>query len=1366
MSATAQVTSIKGPSTFALKLTEWKIAPTVSDSAISPLYGIETGGNDSAVANPGYNTDGWVPAAVPGTVLGNLIDGGVYDALFEADPNGEKNVFFSDNMSKILTSPFSNPWWYSTDFIIPASEAGKKININLKGISYTGEVYVNGVQVTNKNLNVKTDDYLKNGPTALNPAAPISDVTNNAGATSSVYRYNGTTLDAFGDKFIGTMRTYDVDITDFVSADGVTKNNIKIKVTKPTYSTDLTYYWVDWNPQPADTMMGITGEVTLTASGDARLDNPAVVSKVSEDLGTARLNLYVDVSNTTSAPLAGTLTAVVKSPSGEQIAAITKTGLTIAPNAYNQEIELSYTEFPQLVLDDPELWWPYLYGDQPLYIAEYELRIGGGASDTMHHRFGIREIGAEVNVSPYSNQNRTSIANNNYSNMLQIYVNHKPILLKGGGYCASDLFLRHSQTTNEAVVDYVKYMGMNMIRDEGKFFDNDLLDLLDENGILLMTGWCCCDRWQSPGSWSKAERFVAFESLYSQLRNARSHASMMIWFNGSDDPPSISSTGVNGQNIEQKYFEIEANLRWFDIGAICSSGSAKVATLTNVTGGMHMDATYDTQTPTWYYYDPAGMYGFISEGGGGASIPVLETVKRILPEDKLWPYNVAENYNYWNYHNTRGNFSTLSQAVTFIDGTYGASDNIDEFVARAQIYQYDVQRAQYESLNYNRYRNTSGLINWMLNNAWPIFFWNQFDYYMNPNGTTFGARKGNEPVHIMYDMYNKQISVINNTLEAYDGLTASLSVYDIDGNLISAPLEKTLDVAPDGASAPVDYATSGANHLSPQMVGLKLNSEGGFDKYNINYYGKIEEAYGVNTIWDYDDIMDSLTKPTSDVYFLRLELKDGSGDVISYNSYAEPMRNDIAGASHSWSRSGTYQVPDMTQLNQLPPVELVTVAGAPTVIAGGKVTQTLKITNPSDAIAYAVELKAYTGPDKKALVAPVLYDDNLFTLFPGESRTITVTHNQSVLAGDAFITVNCYNNVVSGDGERAAHNIYSAVPAGGSNNLAKGKTVRGGGNSGNATSVAAAGQTAAANGKTFIDSNMNTVATMNASNGPFVLDLGSVQSFDRVMLRWNSAAGNNMLRGRPDRVVIEISDDGENYAEAAVYNNTSGSVMTNIILPAQVSARYLRITPSGFIGQSPAVGSVTGSSNSAASNQNAATSFNLSAIEVYAFTETTSLTVSGEGSVLVNGGSHDASDNANKKLVPIIDGAVTLEFTGDESIHPLVYKDGTLVPQRSNRKITVEDVDSSTDLRVVFDAVSTDLKINTSVRIPLKLKATYQLDTATDGTRYSYTSSNPSIARVDQNGLITPVRAGQATITVRALDGSGLISSATVVITP
>ena len=1195
-----------------MRLTEWKIAP--AKEAVTPsLNAIAVKDADDVVAAANYPTTKWLKAVAPGTVLGNLVNNGVYKKNFRPDNDGKINEYFHDNFSKIPTGDFENEWWYSTDFTIPSKDSGKRITLTFKGISYTGEIYVNGKKVSNKYINIKCEDYLKNGPTLLNPDAEIEDYEAEGNGTLTGVK----DWETYKSQFIGTMRTYDIDITEFVTTDKG-KNNVKVKITKPVYQRDLAYYWVDWNPQPADAMMGLTGEVFLQTSGSARLANPAVASKVAFDHKNAGLSFFVDVNNFTTDEVSGTLTAEVKDPDGNIVATVTKENIIVPADTYNQEIALFPADYPQLNLGNPQLWWPHLSGGQPLYTVDYEFSIGGIVSDKLHHRFGIREISEEVNVSPYANGYSDSITANHMSNMLQIYVNHRPVLLKGGGYCASDLFLRHDKKVNKAVVEYIKYMGMNMIRDEGKFFDNDLLALMDENGIVLMTGWCCCDRWQEPGAFSKAERFVAFESLYAQLRNARRFACMILWFNGSDDPPSIARQAVNGQNVEQKYFEIEANLRWLEISANCSNGSAKIATLTGVVGGMHMDATYDSQTPTWYYYEPAGNFGFISEGGGGGSVPVQETMRRILPEANLWPYNSAENYNVWNYHTCRGGFNNLGQHVMIIDGTYGASTNFDEFITRAQVFQYDLQRAQYEALNFYRYKNTSGFVNWMLNNAWPVMFWNQFDYYMNPNGTTYGARKGNEPVHIMYNMYHKCVNVINNTFNTYNNAVAKMSVYDIDGNLISTPLEKVINIQADGAPKAVEYSTLGSNRFGPKTIGLTKNREGEYEPYKINYYGKITDAYGVIDLWDYNDIQASLIKPASDVYFIRLELRDAGGNIISLNSYAEPLRNDIAGANHSWNRSGFYQAADLTQLNQLPQIEL-NYSKLSTKRVGNKNVLTYKITNPTERIAYAVELKAYTGKDKKMLVAPVLYEDNLFTLFPGESRDIEISYNRSDLSGNAFVTVNCYNNIINGSDSRAATNIYRNVLTGGSNNLARAKTVTGGSNPENATAIAESGQINADKGKTFIDSNMYTFATMNSEdeNGAFVVDLGSVQSFDRVMLRWNRTfAQRNVhnLRGRPDYIKIEVSNDNASYTTVVEkYDNSGmGSIMTNIILPVQTKGQYVRITPSGLLGVSPAVGMNSAPSSGGASGQSvrgiaevaASTAFTLSAIEIYAFDKT------------------------------------------------------------------------------------------------------------------------------------------------------------------
>jgi beta-xylosidase len=83
-----------------------------------------------------------------------------------------------------------------------------------------------------------------------------------------------------------------------------------------------------------------------------------------------------------------------------------------------------------------------------------------------------------------------------------------------------------------------------------------------------------------------------------------------------------------------------------------------------------------------------------------------------------------------------------------------------------------------------------------------------------------------------------------------------------------------------------------------------------------------------------------------------------------------------------------------------------------------------------------------------------------------------------------------------------------------------------------------------------------------------------------------------------------------------------------------------------------------------------------------------------------------------------------------------------------------------------FGGKATRAEIEAPARINTRLKAPVQLDFLIDGAGYEFRSSNPGVARVDYNGLVTPVRAGNAVISIRTLDGSGLVDSVMINVTP
>src|SRR6185436_11467418 len=111
-------------------------------------------------------------------------------------------------------------------------------------------------------------------------------------------------------------------------------------------------------------------------------------------------------------------------------------------------------------------------------------------------------------------------------------VNGRPILIRGGGW-ASDMMLRPASAARlEAEMRYVREMGLNTIRLEGKLESDLFYERADRLGILVMPGWCCCDQWEKWDEWTAEDHRVGPASLRDQLLRLRNHPSVFTWLKG------------------------------------------------------------------------------------------------------------------------------------------------------------------------------------------------------------------------------------------------------------------------------------------------------------------------------------------------------------------------------------------------------------------------------------------------------------------------------------------------------------------------------------------------------------------------------------------------------------------------------------------------------------------------------------------------------------------------------------------------------------------------------------------------------------------------------------------------------------------
>jgi exo-1,4-beta-D-glucosaminidase len=724
----------------------------------------------------------------------------------------------------------------------------------------------------------------------------------------------------------GAWRTYEFNVTEAVKAGA--ENVLAVQVFAPT-ENDLAITFVDWNPAPPDKNMGLWGEVYLSTSGPVALRYPAVVSKLNLPTNdSAQLTVTAQVKNGTSQPVRGKLMGQIEHAAFEQ-------DVELAPNEI-KDIAFTPRQFPQLIFSNPRLWWPAQMGKPNLYPMTLEFKVGDAVSDGAEIQFGIREVTSELNATG--------------GRLFQI--NGKNILIRGGGW-TTDMMLREDSQRLQDEIRYVRDMGLNTIRLEGKLETEEFFDLADREGILVMAGWCCCDFWERWPRWQPQDFEIAQQSLRDQIYRLRSHPSLAMWLNGSDNPPP--------PDVEQMYLDIEKRLLWPN--PVVSSATGQASTVTGVSG-VKMTGPYEYVAPSYWEQDTpegqphrkecnpggcGGAYGFNTETSMGPAVPPLESIRAMVGKDHLWPIDEV-----WNFHAGGGEFKTIQVFRDALSRRYGKSESVEDFAFKSQLQTYEGVRAMYEAYSRNKYQAT-GVIQWMLNNAWPSMIWHLYDYYLRPGGGYFGAKRAMEALHPVYGYDDHAIWVVSSQYDGAKGLKLTTKVYNLDMR------EKFS--REDALDAPADSTTK--IFTLPDLQGL------------------------------------------SPVYFVALRLTDSSGELVGSNFYwlsTKPETSDWA--QSNWYMTPTGSFADYTALSGLPKVTLKVIER--TERRGGESITHVTLENPSKSLAFFIRLKLKReGGDDEIL--PVLWQDNYISLLPGEKREVTAICRASQLTAKPVVEVTGWN---------------------------------------------------------------------------------------------------------------------------------------------------------------------------------------------------------------------------------------------------------------------------------------------------------------------------------------------------------------------
>ena len=269
---------------------------------------------------------------------------------------------------------------------------------------------------------------------------------------------------------------------------------------------------------------------------------------------------------------------------------------------------------------------------------------------------------------------------------------------------------------------------------------------------------------------------------------------------------------------------------------------------------------------------------------------------------------------------------------------------MEDYAEKAQMMTYEAERAMFEAYGRNKYTST-GVIQWMLNNAWPSLIWHLYDFYLRPGGGYFGTKKACEPLHIQYSYDNRSVAVVNSLYEGFKGYKVSAQVYNLD---LAQQFWKdaVVDIPPDSST----------------------------------------NAFTIPAL-------DGLTR----TYFVRLTLEDSHSKRVSSNFYWLSTKPDVS----DWDASTWYYTPirsyaDFTGLQNLPKVNLKLSSRVED--KGSDVLSRVRVENPSEHLAFFVHLRIRKGKGGEE-VLPVLWEENYFPLLPGEKAEVIAAFRQSDLQG-------------------------------------------------------------------------------------------------------------------------------------------------------------------------------------------------------------------------------------------------------------------------------------------------------------------------------------------------------------------------------
>ncbi len=922
------------------------------------------------ISSSEFRPKGWFKTQLPTTVLAALVRHGVYP-----EPTvGLNNMKIPDAHEEYSHQwglaryshlpgkrhPWRDPYWFWTRFLVPDKFRGQHIWLNLHGVNYRAEVWLNGQLVAD----------------AKKIAGMFGQWSLDVTGITFWGKSNTLAILVFPLDFPGLPAEPQLRTFGSFGENGGPTGDIGKNVTM-----QCSIGW-DWIPEVRDRNMGLWQPVTLSATGPVDINYPVVISKIigqseknqlasASTIREATLIIKAELRNLEKSSVTGNLRARIRPANFS----LPRQGFLMNKNEARQnggeiylekeielaplekrEIMLDEAEWPQLRLQEPKLWWPADMGFPHLYELELSFIAAGLVSDQEKIRFGIREIATQVTeVNGWKRRD--------------FFLNGKRLFLRGGAWVPEMLLRREADPywlQRELLLWRHAHLNLVRLWGGGVTPPEEFFQICDELGLLVwhdfwITGDCQATWGKGSRDWP-IEASVFLDNARSTILRLRHHPSLLLWTAGNEGYPRKEIY----QPLRDELIARLDGTRPF----LPSSGYTEPPAAWGLSWPDNQPAGSYSGGP-YYWVNPKEYYNLVEQGKdwlfknevGLPSLPLLPSLKKFLLDfrpssDLPFPLN-----HLWGQHDAcegNGKYSLYDKAIR---QRYGEPKSLTDYVWKAQLINAENYRAIFEAAN-QALEQATGVILWKTNAAWPSVMWQLYDYYLRPTAAYYFARRAGEPLHPQLDLRDKSVWVINQQPEKAENLWLQTDLYALDGQKIWSREEK-LTVEGGKAKKLWPVVISQASFCVLRLYSLAASAPKETRLLAENYYWLSPD----------DDLRALQNLPQVKLQAEIRETTQKGADNLSLSPLAAENRKAPSSLSSSYNSQA--HISQLVELNS-----------SRTSWTASLRSWKIKLHNPTPNLAFFIYLSLRTNDGEEPL--PCFWEDNFLLLPPGEEKEINV----------------------------------------------------------------------------------------------------------------------------------------------------------------------------------------------------------------------------------------------------------------------------------------------------------------------------------------------------------------------------------------